>query len=351
MLQVGIVGIGFMGMIHFLAYQRVPGVRVAAISSRDPRKLAGDWRSVKGNFGPPGRRMDLAGIRRYEKFDDMLEDAQIDLIDVCLPARLHRAASVAALRSGKHVLCEKPIALSVRDAKAMVQVAAKGKRKLFVGHVVPFFPEYSFALSAARAGNYGKLLGGHFRRVIADPHWIADYYNPRVMGGPLIDLGVHDAHFIRLLFGMPQAVFSRGRTRGKVVEYAESQFIYNSYTVSTSCGVIRHPGRSFHQAFEIHFERATLVYDYAVVDGKPHRAMPLTVLDAKGRALRPKLLSSDPTDGFVHELEDVAQSIASGNSSAILDGQLATDALTICQKQTQSVATGRLVRFPPSKPN
>ena len=71
MLQVGIVGIGFMGMIHFLAYQRVPGVRVAAIYSRDARKLAGDWRSIKGNFGPPGRKMDLTGIRRYEKLDDM----------------------------------------------------------------------------------------------------------------------------------------------------------------------------------------------------------------------------------------------------------------------------------------
>src|SRR5262245_23117424 len=124
MLQVGIVGIGFMGMIHFLAYQRVPGVRVAAICSRSPKKLAGDWRGIMGNFGPPGRKMDLTGIRRFEKFDDMLADTQIDLIDVCLPTRLHRAASLAALKSGKHVLCEKPIALTVRDAQAIVQAAA-----------------------------------------------------------------------------------------------------------------------------------------------------------------------------------------------------------------------------------
>jgi len=350
MLQVGIVGIGFMGMIHFLAYQRVPGVRVAAIYSRDARKLAGDWRSIKGNFGPPGRKMDLTGIRRYEKLDDMLADDQLDLIDVCLPARLHRAASVAALKSGKHVFCEKPIALNVRDAKAMVYAAAEAKRQLFVGHVVPFFPEYSFALSAARTGQYGKLLGGHFRRVIADPHWIADYYDPHIIGGPLVDLNIHDAHFIRLLFGMPQATFSRGRMRGKVVEYAESQFVYEnpSQVVSMSCGVIRQPGRSFQQSFEIHFERAALVYDYAVVNGKPRCATPLTVLDAKGRAIHPRLPSSDPTDGFVSELKEVAQCIASGNPSAILDGRLATDALTICQKQSQSVAAGRFVRFHPA---
>jgi predicted dehydrogenase len=348
MLQVGIAGIGFMGMIHFLAYQRVPGVRVAAICSRDSRKRAGDWRSIKGNFGPVGRKMDLAGIRGFDKFDSMLADAQLDLVDICLPTRLHSAASIAALQSGKHVLCEKPIALTVRDGKAMVNAAAEARRQLLVAHVVPFFPEYAFALSAARTGKYGKLLGGHFRRVIADPHWIADYFDPHIIGGPLVDLSVHDAHFIRLMFGMPRAVFSRGRMRGKAVEYAESQFVYgaSSHVVSTACGVIRQSGRSFHQSFEIHFERAALVYDYAVVDGKPRRAMPLTVLDAKGKAVRPKLGSPDPTDGFVDELKEVAHSIASGNPSAILDGQLASDALTICQKQAQSVATGRLAQFP-----
>jgi predicted dehydrogenase len=348
MLQVGIAGIGFMGMIHFLAYQRVPGVRVSGICSRDPKKLAGDWRSIKGNFGPAGRKMDLAGIRRFDRFESMLADAQLDLIDVCLPTRLHGAASVAALQSGKHVLCEKPIAFSVRDAKAMIHAAAKARRQLLVAQVVPFFPEYAVALSAARSGKYGKLLGGHFRRVIADPHWVSDYFDPHIIGGPLVDLGVHDAHFIRLLFGMPQAVFSRGRMRREAVEYVESQFVYDgsSQVVSTACGVIRQSGRLFHQSFEIHFERAVLVYDYAVVDGKPHRAMPLTVLNAKGQAVRPKLSSPDPTDGFVDELKEVAHSIASGNPSAILDGQLASDALTICQKQAQSVATGRLMRFP-----
>ena len=61
----------------------------------------------------------------------------------------------------------------------MVRAAAEAKRQLLVGHVVPFFPEYAFALSAARTGKYGKLLGGHFSRVIADPHWIADYFDPQ----------------------------------------------------------------------------------------------------------------------------------------------------------------------------
>ena len=91
MLRVGIVGIGFMGMIHYLAYQKVRGVKVAAVCSRDKKKLAGDWRGIKGNFGPPGEQMDLKGIRTSVRGEDLSSDPQIDFIDInCLPRRLHR---------------------------------------------------------------------------------------------------------------------------------------------------------------------------------------------------------------------------------------------------------------------
>ena len=62
MVGIGIVGIGFMGMIHYLAARRVEGARVVALCSRDPKKLAGDWTSIQGNFGPRGTQMDLSGI-------------------------------------------------------------------------------------------------------------------------------------------------------------------------------------------------------------------------------------------------------------------------------------------------
>ncbi len=78
--------------------------------------------------------------------------------------------------------------------------------------------------------NTANCWGPIFRRVIADPKWLPDYYNPDATGGPLVDLHIHDAHFIRLLFGQPRAVFSRGRMHGgssknPVVEYVETQFI------------------------------------------------------------------------------------------------------------------------------
>src|SRR3954451_21756752 len=111
MVRIGIVGLGFMGMIHYLAARNLKGPRVAAVCSRDSKKLAGDWRSIQGNFGPRGEMMDLSGIDKYADLDDLLADKDIDLIDVCNPTHLHPETALKALKAGKHVLVEKAIAL------------------------------------------------------------------------------------------------------------------------------------------------------------------------------------------------------------------------------------------------
>src|SRR5207302_2650894 len=85
MVRIGIVGIGFMGMIHYLAARQLQGARVTALCSRDPSKLAGDWRSIQGNFGPRGEMMDLSALKRYQHLDELLADPDLDLVDVCNP--------------------------------------------------------------------------------------------------------------------------------------------------------------------------------------------------------------------------------------------------------------------------
>ena len=126
--------------------------------------------------------------------------------------------TIAALRAGKHVFCEKPIALKPADATRMVRRPSRRASCLMIGHVLPFFPEYRFAYEAIQSGKYGRILGGHFKRIISDPPWLPDFYNPQKVGGPMLDLHVHDAHFIRLVCGMPRAVQSVGTMRGEVVE-------------------------------------------------------------------------------------------------------------------------------------
>ncbi len=126
MIKIGLVGVGFMGMIHYLASLKLQGGKVVAICSRDQKKLAGDWRSIQGNFGPRGEMMDLAGIKKYADLDSMLADKDIDLIDICNPTYLHRDTALKALRAGKHVLVEKPLALEADDADVLGRGGAKG---------------------------------------------------------------------------------------------------------------------------------------------------------------------------------------------------------------------------------
>jgi predicted dehydrogenase len=343
MVNVGIAGIGFMGMIHYLAYQKTGQAKVTAICTRDEKKLAGDWRGIQGNFGPPGAMMDLSGIACHRELSQMLVDPNVDVIDLCLPPDLHADMAVAAFKAGKHVFCEKPITLSTADAQRMVKAANTAGKQLLIGHVLPFFPEYAFAREAISSGRYGKLLGGHFKRVISDPSWLKDFFNPQKVGGPVIDLHIHDAHFIRMVCGMPKGVFSRGRMRGDVVEYVDTQFLYEDRTptITAASGVINQKGRAFTHAFEIHLEQATLIYDFSVLDGQGVLSMPLTVLTADGRVERPQLCSGDPVDAFVGEMTEMARSIESGQPSTILGGDLARDALLLCHRQCQSVATGR----------
>jgi predicted dehydrogenase len=232
------------------------------------------------------------------------------------------------------------MALTAEECDEMVAAAQRAERQLLIGHVLPFFPEYQFAYQAMLSGDYGKLLGGTFKRVISDPTWLADFYDPAKVGGPLIDLHVHDAHFIRLLFGMPVSLYSRGRMRGEVVEYCHTQFSFADpdVVVSAVSGVVQQQGRTFTHGFEIHFERATLQYESAVINDDSELLMPLTVFTAAGEAVRPDIVESD---AFIAEMQEVEVAIESGRPSSLLGGELARDAIVLCQRQTDSVRAGR----------
>jgi predicted dehydrogenase len=346
MLRVGLVGIGFMGWIHYLSYEKAKGVKLAAVCTRDERKLGGDWSGIKGNFGPPGEKVNLTGVTKYTDLKQLLADPSIDLVDICLPPNLHAEASIAALKAGKHVFVEKPMGLTAAECDQIMRAADKVGKQIFVGHVLPLLPEYAFARKAVSGGKYGKLLGGHFKRVISDPLWLKDFWDPKKVGGPLVDLHVHDAHFIRLLFGMPTAVTSQGRMRGEVVEYCVSQFKFAdpSLVVSSASGVVNQQGRSFTHGFEIHLEKATLYFDLAVLAGGKLQITPLTMLDNRGKAEEPKLPPGDPMlSAFDAEIKEVVQSVTRRQPSSILSGSLARDAIVLCHKQTQAVRSGKTV--------
>jgi len=344
MIRVGIAGVGFMGWIHWLAYRRVPGIQVTAIATRDAAKRAGDWTSIRGNFGPPGEQVDLTGIRVHDDALSLARDPQVDLVDICLPPHAHSAAAIASFESGKHVFCEKPLAVTLEDCDRLVAAAAKAKRQLLVGHVLPFFPEFAAARDVIASGRFGAVIGGYFKRVISDPTWLTDFYDPTRVGGPVIDLHVHDAHFLRTLFGMPHSVDAVGRMRGDVVESFQAIYRFDDprKIVAATSGVIDSQARPFTHGFELQLEKATLQFEFAAFSDNAE-TMPLKILTADGKIERPTLAGGDPLDGFVAEIEEVRRAIDQNLPSALLGGSAARDAIAICHAVTDSVRTGKPV--------
>jgi predicted dehydrogenase len=329
MLRIGIHGLGFMGMMHYLAYQKLSGVKVTAICETLPERRKGDWTKIKGNFGPQGTQMDLTSIAAYAKSGDLFADSNVDLIDICLPPNVHAETAIAALQAGKHVFSEKPIALTLADADAMLAAADKNKKMFMVGHVLPFFPSYAFVYESVLTNRYGKLLGGHFDRVISDPVWLKDFYNMSTVGGPLLDLHIHDAHFIRLLFGMPKRVQSVGRQRNGVPEYFNTQFLFDdpALVVTSTSGCIFQQGRPFMARSEVHFEKATLVLDGGGT----------TILTEDGKSLPAELPVLDEVGVFANELKEATDSVSMNQISPILGGTLARDALALALKEMESI--------------
>ena len=338
MIRIGLAGIGFMGMIHFRAIQRVSGAKISALFSRDSRKLSGDWRGIQGNFGPPGEMMDLKGIRPYDDYQALLDDSEIDLVDLCTPTDQHAAMAIAALRAGKHVLVEKAIALNPREAEQMIQASKKAGKLLMVAHVLPFFPEFAYAHRVIAKGNYGRLVAGHFTRVISRPDWSAAIGDVARTGGPAVDLHVHDTHFVSLIAGVPGRVFSTGHTVGDSVEYLTTSYLYgdNGPALSCSSGVLAMPGRSFLHAFELYFEEATLTYSSG--------GIPLTVVTKLGKPKQVALKGQeDPINAFVAEIGAAVGAVKSGTVPVELDAVLARNALQVCHKEIESVLSGRPV--------
>src|SRR5882672_98049 len=122
-MRIAVLGLGFMGSTHLKALRKIPHATLVAVVSSDEKKLAGDLSAIQGNLGGPGEKMDFSAVKKYRTVAEALDDPAIDAVDICLPTDLHAPVALAALRAGKHVLVEKPIALNFADAEALLRQA------------------------------------------------------------------------------------------------------------------------------------------------------------------------------------------------------------------------------------
>ncbi len=343
----GIIGLGFMGMTHFEAYKQVTGAQVAAIATRSEKKLAGDWSDIQGNFGPRGSSTtDLTGIKKYRETSELLADPDIDLVHICLPTDQHEEMTVAALKAGKHVLVEKPLAIELAAAERMLAAAKESGKLLLVAHVLPFFPEFRWVREQIESGKYGPVRGAAFRRVIAPPAWSADISDFRRLGGWGIDLHIHDNHYLHVLFGAPKTVYSRGLLKDDFVNHVSTQYGFADPDLSVSAisGGIAAPDLKFAHSFEIFLDDATIQFDAGSYGDQWVVNRPLTLITrSEGITTPTPAGGTEWCAAFTDEIQAAVNALTTGTIPATLAAETAMDALKICYAEAESIRQGCLI--------
>ena len=242
-MRIGVIGLGFMGSTHLRAWQNVPDAQLAAVYSADEQKLTGDLSQVQGNLGGSTGKLDFNNVKKYRDIDGLLADREIDAVDICLPTYLHTPVAISALRAGKHVLVEKPMALTGELADSIIDEAKKSNRVLMAAQVLRFFPSYRALYDAIKSGEYGPTRSAFLRRRCAAPFWNQWLGDTSKSGGGVFDLLIHDVDMALHLFGMPRSLSSAGfenLTGG--VDVITSEFQYDIVDSVTITGGWHHRG-------------------------------------------------------------------------------------------------------------
>src|SRR5208283_1343433 len=167
----------------------------------------GVLRGVVGNIKKSGNLRLGARVKVYRECDELLSDFEVDVVDLCTPTALHPAQTIAALRAGKHVLCEKPLAQNAADAHKVLKAARSAGTFLMPAMCMRFWPGWAWLKTVVAKKTYGVVQAVNFRRLSAMPAWGRAGAHA---GGALFDLHIHDTDFVNFLFGRPQSVFSTG---------------------------------------------------------------------------------------------------------------------------------------------
>jgi len=335
-IKIGILGLGFMGNCHFNAYKGVAKARITALCDCDGGKLRDDS-GVAGNIGGAGQKKDLAGIKTYTEAYRLITDPEVDVVDITLPTYLHAEWTIKALKAGKHVICEKPMALSSLDARKMAAAARQAHRRLFIGHCIRFWPAYEVAREIIRRGSHGRVLSAVFSRISPKPTWSWNNWllNPGLSGNAALDLHIHDADFILYLFGKPKAVCSHGSGSAR----SGFEHIVTSYDFAKKNIVIAEGGWGyenkypFSMTFRVAMEKASLALH---ADGK-------LMLYKPGRD--PEAVDVPAGDGYGRELTHFIECIAGGGKSAVVSPESAMLSVKLVETEIKSAVAGKKVQF------
>ena len=225
MIRIGLVGAGFMGSTHATCYGLMEQAKLVGVA--DVRPDMAD-KAATAHDCPV-----------FASLDQMLDriGGEIDVVDVCLPTYLHADAAVKALSQGKHVIVEKPLALTVEDGGRIVEAARAAQKECMVAHVIRFWPEYAWLRGIIREGDLGSLTNVSMWRITQrrkpGTSWEDWFYDPARCGSPAMDLHIHDLDFMRAVLGNPVSHAARGTRREGRLEHIFAQYTFPGDAVVT----------------------------------------------------------------------------------------------------------------------
>lgn len=198
--NVAVIGLG-MGRHHLKDYHQNPRARAVAICDVDTARLA--------QFAAECKIPQENCFTDYRELISAAKRLELDAVSVALPNALHAPVSIAALDAGLHVLCEKPMAMNVAQARAMLEAARKARRRLMINFSYRFMPQTQALKSYVASGAIGDIYYGrtawYRRRGLPG---LGGWFGQKKLsgGGPIIDLGVHRIDMAMWLMGNPKPV-------------------------------------------------------------------------------------------------------------------------------------------------
>lgn len=263
-LRVGVIGMGFMGRTHAAAFRRAGeagfGCELVAACDRDARRLA-ESAAAAGNLATGAEGVDLTGVRIRDDPDEMIDDPGIDLVSICTHTDSHVELAIRALEAGKHVLVEKPVAVSAAEVRRLKEAAAGATTLCMPAMCMRFWPGWEWLRARAVDGSMGKVRSAALHRLGSAPGWSADFYrDPARSGGALVDLHVHDTDFLYWCFGRPESVCTHGTEEHFTTQY---RYAAGPGHAAAEGAWDLDPGAGFTMRCTFVFERATADYELA----------------------------------------------------------------------------------------
>lgn len=249
MLKIGLIGCGFMGTMHANCYKNIPGVELTAVADVRSEKAAGIAAGTSAAIYSDGK--------------DLMAQAQVDIIDICLPTYLHAEYALLAMDKVKYLFVEKPVTLTVAESKTLLKKSAVTGCNVQVGQVIRFWDEYVALRQIIQEKRYGKVVNANFRRISQSPDWGWNnwLHDVSLSGGAAQDLHIHDIDYVLSVFGKPNSLSSIRNKIGEANSYINTVLDFDDFVVSVEGTWALPAAHPFQASFRVVFENAVVEND------------------------------------------------------------------------------------------